>query len=82
MATEIVRLIRDREPSTAASTFTQLLNSVCASSVQCCFMSVWTIRIIRDREPSTATSTLTQLMNCLRQFSSVLLYVHGNHKSY
>ena len=41
--------MRDREPRTVTSTFTQLLSS---ESVQCCFMSTETVRTLRDGEGS------------------------------
>ena len=56
-STETIRSIRDGEPRTATSNFTQLLSSV----LQCSFTSTETIRSIRDGEPRTATSTFTQL---------------------
>ena len=59
-STETIRTIRDGEPRTATSTFTQLLSS---EIVQCCFTSTETIKTIRDGEPRTATSTFTQLLN-------------------
>ena len=58
-STETIRLIRDGEPRTATSTFTQLLSS----DVQCRFTSTETIRLIRDGEPGMAISTFTQLLN-------------------
>ena len=61
---EITRTIRDAEPRTATSTFTQLLGSECVCvQVQCCFTSTETTRTIRDREPRTATLTFTQLLS-------------------
>ena len=62
-STETIRTIRDGEPRTATSTFTQLLSSVPWVQVQCCFMFTETIRTIRDAEPTTATSTFTQLLS-------------------
>ena len=62
--TETKRTIRDREPRTATSTFTQLLSFDWPQvQVQCCFTSTETKRTIRDREPRTATSTFTQLLS-------------------
>ena len=65
-STETIRLIRDGEPRTATSTFTQLLSSDRAVQVQCCFTSPETIRLIRDGEPRTATSTFSQLLSTVR----------------
>ena len=77
---ETIRTIRDREPRTSTSTFTQLLSSV---SVQCCFTSTETIRTFRDGEPRTVTSTFTQLLSSEgTTISSRLLYVHRDHKDY
>ena len=39
------------------------------------------MRTIRDGEPRTATSTFTQLQSS-EAFSSVLCYVHIDHKDY
>ena len=48
---------------------------------QCWFTSTETIRSIR--EPRTATSTFTQVSNSAwLRFSSVLFYVHMDHKHY
>ena len=55
-----LRTIRDGEPRTATSTFTQLLSSDILD--QCCFTATETIRTVRDGEPRTATSTFTQLL--------------------
>ena len=44
------RLIRDGEPRTATSTFTQLLSSE-SWLVECCFTSTETIRLIRTGSP-------------------------------
>ena len=64
MSAETIRIIRDGEPRTATSTFTQLLNSELQPvQVQCCFTSTETVRTIRDGEPRTATSTFTQLLS-------------------
>ena len=63
MSTETVQAIRDGEPRTSTSTFTQLLSSVYQLLVQYCFMSTETVQAIRDGEPRTATSTFTQLLN-------------------
>ena len=54
-STETVRTIRDGEPRTSTSTFTQLLNSLVDVQVQCCFTSAETVRTIRDGKPRTAT---------------------------
>ena len=66
-STETIRTIRDGEPRTATSTFTQLLLSDPEKvKVQCCFTStetIVTIRLIRDGEPRMATSTFTQLLS-------------------
>ena len=56
---EAVRTIRDGEPRTSTSTFTQLLTR---SLLQCCFTSSETVRTVRDGEPRTSTSTVTQLI--------------------
>ena len=62
--TETIRKIRDGEPRTATSTFTQLLNSVPWVQIQCCFTLTETVlRTIRDGEPRMATSTFTQLLS-------------------
>ena len=62
--TETIRTIRDMEPRTATSTFTQLLSSVFGKvQVQCFFTYTETIRTIRDMEPRTASSTFTQLLS-------------------
>ena len=64
--TETIRTIRDMEPRTATSTFTQLLSSVFGKvQVQCFCTSTETILLmtIRDREPRMATSTFTQLLS-------------------
>ena len=56
-----------------------------SSSVQCCFTSTETIRTISDGEPRTATSTFTQLLSSARALhgpSSMLLYVHRDHKDF
>ena len=45
-AQRTVRIIRDREPRTSTSTFTQLLSSEHKCFVQCCFTSTETIRTI------------------------------------
>ena len=59
---ETIRTIRDREPRTATSTFTQLLSSV---QVHCRLItSTETIRTVRDGEPRTATSASTHLLGC------------------
>ena len=63
-STETIRTIRDGEPRTATSTFTQLLSSAFGLvQVQCCVTSTETIRNIMDRKPRTATSTFTQLLS-------------------
>ena len=58
-----MRTIRDGEPRTAISIFTQLLSSERKGSVQCCFTSTETVRTVRDWEPRTATSTFAQLLS-------------------
>ena len=40
------------------------------------------LRIIRDGEPRTATSSFTQLLCSNSMLSSMLLYVHRDHKDY
>ena len=56
-STETIRAVRDEEPKTATSTFTQLLSSDKQGfSFQYCFTSTETIRLIRNEEP---TSTFT-----------------------
>ena len=59
-STETVRTLRDGEPRTATSTFTQLLSSTDVQ-VQCCFTSTETKRTIRDGSPGTAISIFTRL---------------------
>ena len=83
-STETLRTIREGELRTATSTFTQLLSSAPEKPfVQCCFTCTETVRAIRDGELRTTTSTFTQLQSsvCVTS-SSVLLYVHRNHKAY
>ena len=59
-STETLRTIRDREPRTATSTFTQLLGSENSQFiVPCCFTSTETVRATRDSEPRTSTSITT-----------------------
>ena len=58
-STETLRTIRDGEPRTATSTFTQLLSSF----FWCWFKSKETIRTIRDGEPRTATSSFTLFLS-------------------
>ena len=59
-STETVRTIRDGEPRTTTSTFTQFLGSENSQFiVPCCFTSTETVRAIWDREPRTSTSTTT-----------------------
>ena len=62
--------IRDGEPRTTTSTFTQLLTSD-QWLVQCCFTSTEAVSIIRDGgggggggEPRTANSNFTQPLKC------------------
>ena len=59
--------MRDREPRTVTSTFTQLLSS---ESVQCCFMSTETVRTLRDgegspRRPRRLSHSSRALPNCV-----------------
>ena len=77
---ETVRTIRDEEPRTATSTFTQLLSSA-TLSVQCYFTSTETVRTIRDGEHRTATSTFTQHLSSVVH-CSMLLYVHRDRTEY
>ena len=65
MSTETVRTIRDGEPRTSASFFTQLPSSnICGCfAVSWYFLSTEAIKLIRDGEPRTSTSTFTQLMS-------------------
>ena len=61
------RLVRDGEPRTATSTFTQLLRPMCACHVVVVVVEVLLYlhrnrRLIGDGEPRTATSTFTQLL--------------------
>ena len=58
-STETIRTIRDGEPRTATSTFTQLLSSD-IEQVQCCLTSTETVGTIRDGKPRTTTSTFSQ----------------------
>ena len=63
-STETIRTVRDGDPRTAISIFTQLLSgSVILCSV--ILTSTETIRTIRDGKPRTATSTFTQLLSSL-----------------
>ena len=63
-STETVRTVRDGEPRTSTSTFTQLLSTgAILVQVQSRFTSTETVRTIRDREPRTATSSFTQLLS-------------------
>ena len=63
-STETISTVRDGEPRTATSTFTQPLSYENEQvQVQCFFMSKETIRTIRDGEPRTATSTFPQLLS-------------------
>ena len=51
--------------------------------LQWCFTSTKTTRTIRDGELRTATSAFTQLLSSKRRpFTSMLLYVHREHKDY
>ena len=51
--------------------------------VRRCITPTETIRVIRDGEPRTATSTFTQLPSSdVYCSSSMLLYVHRDHKDY
>ena len=61
-STETVRTVRDGEPRTATSTFTQLLSST-DIQIQCCFTSTETVRTILDREPRAPTSSFTQVLS-------------------
>ena len=61
--TETISFIRDGEPRTVTSTFTQLLNSEEFEFNVARFTSTETIQTIRDGEPRTVTSTFTQLLN-------------------
>ena len=55
------RFIRDREPRTSTSTFTQLLSSGVVIEV---LLYVYrNRRFIRDGEPRTSSSTFTQLLS-------------------
>ena len=76
MSAETIRTIRDGEPRSATSTFTQLLGSVSLFrvQVQCCFMSTETERTIRDGEPRTATSTFTQLLRSEERTALFILF--------
>ena len=71
---ETVRLIRDGEPRTATSTFTQLLGSV----LQCCFTATETIQY-----KLLGTGAQDVHLDCHLTpglCSSVLLYGHGNRR--
>ena len=77
--TEAIRTIRDGEPRTATSTFTQLLSSV----LQCCFTSTEIVRTVRERETGTATSTSTQLLSfeniaCEANNVALVLYMYDS----
>ena len=54
--------MREGEPRTSASSFTQLRSCDSPVPVQRCFTSTETIRLIRDGEPRMATSTFTRLL--------------------
>ena len=78
---ETIRTVKDGEPRTSTSIFTQLLSSVtdCSSSVL--------LYVLRDHkdclggEPRTSTSIFTQLLSSVTDCSnSVLLYVLRDHK--
>ena len=64
-STETIRTIRDGEPRTAPSTFTDTAPELWSLTVQvqCGFTSTETVRTIRGGEPRTATSTFTQLLS-------------------
>ena len=67
-STEAVGIVRDGEPSTSTSTFSQLLSSEFRNiKVKCRFTSTETVGTIRDGEPNTATSTFTQLQSFVLQ---------------
>ena len=57
-STDTIRTVRDGEPRTAISTFTQLLSS----EMQFKVTSTETILTIRDGERRTAISTFTKLL--------------------
>ena len=81
-STETIRTIRDGEPRTATSTFTQLLTSEGGFFFFFMFhffTSTETIRTIRDGEPRTAASNFTHLLRSDTSSSS-LLYVHRDYK--
>ena len=67
-STETTRTVRDGEPRTATSTFTQLQSSIQSPFFSGALYPRATIRTIRDRESRTGT-----------YFSSVLLYTHIDH---
>ena len=76
------RLIRDGEPRTATSTFTQLLSSELVFAEVLLYVHK-NRRLIRDGEPRTATSTFTQVLSPELVFDEVvevLLYVHRNRR--
>ena len=69
MSTEIMRIIRDGEPRTATSTFAQLLNSATVEAIQA---------YVQPQPPFSPDSDNRKSPSS----SSVLLYVHRDHKNY
>ena len=61
-STDTVRTVRDGEPMTSTSTFTQLLSSEMNTFNRSVLLyaSTETVPTVRDGEPRTATSTFTQ----------------------
>ena len=80
-STEAVGIVRDGDPSTSTSTFSQLLSSEFRNiNVKCCFTSTETVRTTRDGEPRTANSTFTQLRNSVSWRAGedyiIIIYTH------
>ena len=71
----------ERPPRLSHSTWAL---SVSCVQAQCCFTSTETTRTISDRAPRMSTSTFTQHLSseCELCSSSVLLYIHRDHKDY
>ena len=84
MSTETIKTIRDGEPRTAVSTFTQLLSSEILTfklNGFYFFTSTETIRTIRDGRLDFHTAP--ELGNTHVQVKLVLFfYVHRDHKNY
>ena len=78
---QTVRTVRDWDPGTSTSTFTQLPSSVS----QWRTTSTETVRTTTHGEPRTATSTFTQLLRSFSQWPGscwMLFYVHRDRTDY